>query len=276
MRLFGTSRTQHFVSAHLRGRGDLAGRVVVDLPAGEGTSAALLHELGAQVEPYDLFPAFFKVPGLECRPADLNGRLPIADAHADLVLCQEGIEHLPNQLAALMELNRILKPGGTLLLTTPNVSHLRARLSHLLLESDLHNRLPPTEVDSIWFSGAAPEPLYFGHLFLIPVQKLRILARLAGFSLARVLPGKASALALALGVLWPLLALVNLYAYASSVRRFPGLERAWKRQVYREVLWLNLHPEILFGKHLFLEFRKDGTPQQAAAGFHRKFRPATG
>jgi len=268
MRLFGSSNIKHFVAAHLRGRADLAGSTAVDIPAGAGQMSALLRELGAQVEAYDLFPEFFQAQGLECRPADLTQALPIADGHADLVLCQEGIEHLPDQLAALKELNRILKPGGTLLLTTPNISHLRAKLSQFLVESELYNRLPPNEIDSIWFAGPRPEPLYFGHIFLVGAQRLRILARLAGLTLQRVHTVKASGSSLLLGIFWPLVALANLYAYAASVRRHRHLDSAWVRGVYREVLQLNLNPNVLFGKHLFIEFRKESSPAEATARFH--------
>ncbi len=276
MKLFGTSNIKHFVSAHLRGRADLSGATVVDLPAGAGEMSAVLREQGATVEAYDLFPEFFAVPGLDCRRADLAEALPIATAHADLVLCQEGIEHLPDQLGALHEFNRILKPGGTLLLTTPNVSHLRARLSHFLVENDLYNRLPPNEVDSIWFSGSAGDQggaLYYGHIFLLGIQKLRVLARLAGFRLVRLHSVKASGSALLLGVCLPFVALANLYAYLASVRRNPHLEHDWKRSVYGEVLALSLNPNVLFGKHIFAEFAKESTPADAAGQFHKKHNP---
>ncbi|MCB0155726.1 MAG: class I SAM-dependent methyltransferase [Anaerolineae bacterium] len=48
-------------------------------------------------------------------------RFPFAEAEFDLVLCMEVIEHLayaPTHMLA--EAHRVLKPGGTLLLTTPN------------------------------------------------------------------------------------------------------------------------------------------------------------
>jgi len=52
---------------------------------------------------------------------------PYADASFDTVLCCELIEHLPSDPMHMMgEINRILKPGGHLLLTTPNVGSLRA------------------------------------------------------------------------------------------------------------------------------------------------------
>ena len=52
---------------------------------------------------------------------------PYADAAFDTVLCCELIEHLVNDPMAMMsEINRILKPGGHLVLTTPNIVSARA------------------------------------------------------------------------------------------------------------------------------------------------------
>ena len=53
-------------------------------------------------------------------------RFPYPDAHFSTVLCCELIEHLFADPMHLMgEVNRILKPGGHLLLTTPNIAALR-------------------------------------------------------------------------------------------------------------------------------------------------------
>jgi SAM-dependent methyltransferase len=52
---------------------------------------------------------------------------PYADASFDTVLCCELIEHLVNDPMAMMsEINRVLKPGGHLVLTTPNIISARA------------------------------------------------------------------------------------------------------------------------------------------------------
>jgi ubiquinone/menaquinone biosynthesis C-methylase UbiE len=45
--------------------------------------------------------------------------IPEPDASFDAVMCIEVLEHLPDPIGALRELTRILKPGGTLILTAP-------------------------------------------------------------------------------------------------------------------------------------------------------------
>lgn len=47
------------------------------------------------------------------------GALPIASEKADLILCTEVLEHLPEPRHALAEMRRVLAPGGVLILTTP-------------------------------------------------------------------------------------------------------------------------------------------------------------
>jgi SAM-dependent methyltransferase len=52
---------------------------------------------------------------------------PYSDEYFDTVLCGELIEHLPSDPMHMMsEVNRILKPGGHFVLTTPNICSMRA------------------------------------------------------------------------------------------------------------------------------------------------------
>jgi glycosyltransferase involved in cell wall biosynthesis/SAM-dependent methyltransferase len=54
-------------------------------------------------------------------------RFPYADEWFDTVLCCELLEHLTEDpMFMMVEINRILKPGGHLVLTTPNIGSLRA------------------------------------------------------------------------------------------------------------------------------------------------------
>jgi glycosyltransferase involved in cell wall biosynthesis/SAM-dependent methyltransferase len=52
---------------------------------------------------------------------------PYPDGYFSTILCCELIEHLPSDpIQMMMEINRVLKPGGHLVLTTPNITSLRA------------------------------------------------------------------------------------------------------------------------------------------------------
>ena len=127
-----------------------AGKKVVDFPAGNGISSRILEEIGATPIPFDLFPEYFTIEGLTCSRANISIGIPLADNTADGIICQEGIEHFADQFGAFKEFSRITKKGGTLLITTPNYSNLRAKLSYLLSESERFNSImPPNELDSI-------------------------------------------------------------------------------------------------------------------------------
>jgi ubiquinone/menaquinone biosynthesis C-methylase UbiE len=45
--------------------------------------------------------------------------IPVASESFDVVLCTEVLEHVPEPIAAIAEFSRILRPGGTVLLTAP-------------------------------------------------------------------------------------------------------------------------------------------------------------
>lgn len=80
-------------------------------------------------------------------------RFPYEDQSLATVLCCELIEHLPNDpVHMLAEINRILKPGGHLVLTTPNITSLRALSGilqgfHPMLYSDYVRPKASGEVD---------------------------------------------------------------------------------------------------------------------------------
>ncbi|NOR52236.1 MAG: methyltransferase domain-containing protein [Gammaproteobacteria bacterium] len=253
LKLFGSSDIKGFVSKYLN-KLNLKDQRIVDIPAGRGVTSKLLHDAGADVHPYDLFPEVFDVDGVQCKEADLMDGIPEPDGSADMVVCQEGIEHLPNQFAAFQEFNRILKPNGRLIITAPSISHLRAKVSNLLTESELYSRMPVNELDALWYANN--DKLYFGHIFLIGIQKLRVLAVSSGFKIRRIHTVKVSNGSLIYAVLYPLIVLVNLWSYVKNIYKNDGINRDEKRRVYREQVKWNIHPGILFGRHLFVEFDK--------------------
>ena len=95
---------------------------------------ALLQAEGVAVTALDLRPersqAFIERHGLDVRACDIEGeRWPFEDGTFDFALFTELLEHLRvDPLFALAELNRVLKPGGRVLLTTPNLYALKTVL----------------------------------------------------------------------------------------------------------------------------------------------------
>lgn len=69
-----------------------------------------------------------KKKGLDARIADVEEGLPFKNNSFDLVISSEVIEHVYDTDYFLKELNRVLKPNGTLVLTTPNLASLINRV----------------------------------------------------------------------------------------------------------------------------------------------------
>ena len=63
--------------------------------------------------------------------ADLDASLPFATNALDGISLIEVIEHIPEAEALVDEVARVLRPGGWLIVTTPNVAHLTYRIRSL-------------------------------------------------------------------------------------------------------------------------------------------------
>lgn len=115
-------RRHEVAYAHIVGR--CAGRRVLEAGSGEGYGAAMLAESGAQVICVDYDETAVAhtrrcYPQVEIVQGNLID-LPLPDASVDVVVNFQVIEHLWDQPAFLIECARVLRPGGELLISTPN------------------------------------------------------------------------------------------------------------------------------------------------------------
>ncbi len=95
---------------------------VLDLGAGDGRLGAELDAAQltvADVSPLALERAARRLPRATLAELDPDAPFPFADTAFDLVLCAETIEHVRDLQGLLSEVRRVLRPGGTLALTTP-------------------------------------------------------------------------------------------------------------------------------------------------------------
>jgi 2-polyprenyl-3-methyl-5-hydroxy-6-metoxy-1,4-benzoquinol methylase len=79
----------------------------------------------------DIDPSQFEVKGIKCKKVNANGRLPYKDNSFDVITCTEVIEHTENPWNLIRECHRVLKKGGTLILTTPNMDNWYSKLLFL-------------------------------------------------------------------------------------------------------------------------------------------------
>jgi SAM-dependent methyltransferase len=100
------------------------GANVLEAGCGEGYGAAALRERARSVLAVDADPAAAEhaartYPAIDVVRADLQ-KLPVADGALEVVTNLQVIEHLWGQEEFLAECARVLRPAGTLLITTPN------------------------------------------------------------------------------------------------------------------------------------------------------------
>lgn len=249
------------------------GKKVVDFPAGNGITSRILKEIGAIPIPMDLFPEYFEIEGLNCERANIRNGLPIEKKSVDALICQEGIEHFSDQYEALKEFNKVLKNNGTLLITTPNYSNIRARLSYLLSESERFNsKMPPNELDSVWMSKEEiTDEIYFGHIFLIGIQKLRVLAKLSGFRIKEYHFTRIKSTSFILFPLfYPFIFISNWISYRKNLRKNKDYDIKTKKEIYGEIFKLAINPKVLVGSHLMIEFEKEQDFENVAKGLRSK------
>ncbi len=223
----------------------------LDLPAGTGVNIDGIRRAGFEPLAADLFPEKAVEKGAESVRVDFTQPLPFADGSFAAVLCSEGIEHSPNQLQLIREFARVLRPGGTLMVTTPNVLNLRGRFAFLLTGHWGFNRLPINEATHVNAVSSEGTP-YIHHVFLISYFALRFLLKLAGFDELSVTTAKYSPTAVALApLLW-------LPVRLATGRLAARLRRAGHPDIAAELISHVMSADMLFGKKLILLARKKG------------------
>ncbi|GGZ11787.1 class I SAM-dependent methyltransferase [Streptomyces poonensis] len=161
-------------------------RTVLDMGCGDGTAAATAAPLlaGHRIIGVDwsqdvLRRARTRLPYV-VRGELSDGGLPFATAGADAVLFSEVVEHLVDPDGALEEIHRVLRPGGHLMLSTPN---LAAWYNRALLLAGVQ---PVFSEVSLRAVHGRPGTEVVGHLRLYTARALRSFVAASGFEVVRL------------------------------------------------------------------------------------------
>jgi ubiquinone/menaquinone biosynthesis C-methylase UbiE len=101
----------------------------------------------------------------------------IETSSIDRIISADTIEHIPDIYAATAEMFRVLKPGGYLVVNTPNIAFIKKRV--LLL----FGRFPSTSQNN---EGIGSDILFDGgHLHYLTFRSLKLILEKAGFKLVQ-------------------------------------------------------------------------------------------
>ena len=131
-----------FLLEHVR-----AGDRVLDLGCGDGAFAAALVQAGAAVTGVDVAAeavrrARERAPQAAIEQVPEGDALPLDEDAFDVVWAGEVLEHVADVVGLLADVRRVLRWGGTLLVTTPNLPRLAVALE-ALRGAPLEQRLDP-------------------------------------------------------------------------------------------------------------------------------------
>ena len=106
------------------------GQRVLELGTGPGTVTRILHAKGCKVTGVEMDPdtlatcAPFCERTLQANLEDPLWASPLAGETFDAIICADVLEHLRDPRPLLNQLHGFLKPGGSVLMSLPNASHL--------------------------------------------------------------------------------------------------------------------------------------------------------
>ena len=111
------------------------GARLLDIGCGDGRIAEEARACGARYVGVDVSSSaveFCRAKGLEAAECNLDQPLPFPDGSFDAVTVFEVLEHLFEPARALAQIARVLKPGGAVVGSVPNIAHLPNRVLLLL------------------------------------------------------------------------------------------------------------------------------------------------
>jgi len=189
---------------------------VLDVPAGHGALAKLLIDEGFDVSCCDLYPQIFELQDVPIDKGNLDEAFPYDDASFDSAVCIEGLEHIENPANAIREFGRVLKSGGSLIASVPNIMNVEERLKWLMYGYTSHFK--PLSRETIQRSrDAYPGMEEIGlHVNAISYSELRYLLEKSGFTVEKTMLDKRKRNT---WTYWPVVAAIRFFGLLTSKNR---------------------------------------------------------
>ena len=196
-------------------RAESRGRLL-DAPAGHGALAQLLIGEGFDVVCCDLYPEIFDLENVQIDKGNLDEIFPYENASFDSAVCIEGLEHIESPANAIREFGRVLKSGGSLIVSVPNIMNIEERLKWLMYGYTSHFK--PLSGEAIKrLRDAYPGMEEIGlHVNPIGYSELRYLLEKSGFKVEKTMIDKRKRNA---WTYWPVVAAIRLFGNLNSKKR---------------------------------------------------------
>ena len=220
---------------------------VVDAPCGSGAFTRRLAANAYTIHALDIdhLPA---VPVANQRVnavvADMDEPLPYRTDSIDAVVSIEGIEHIRRPWDFLCECGRVVKPGGWLFLTTPNVSSLRSRWRWYW--TGFHNKAKHP------LDEAHPQRRH--HINMRSFPELRYMLHTNGFRIEQVATNRVKP------VSWLYLPWAPVHYLGTRLATRKGAKSPEHARQIREVVQQMTTIPVLFGESLILVARREVNP----------------
>ena len=120
------------------------GASVVDVGAGQGAFSQRLQDSGFHVVSVDVNVLDFKAKDIDYVQVDFNSEKDISDfkdryaGKFDASIGMEVIEHVENPWEYIRFLSQLVKPGGIIFITTPNIESAMSKIQFLFTNEHAH------------------------------------------------------------------------------------------------------------------------------------------
>ena len=143
--------------------------VIIDIGCGYGHALPMLDQrfrperlIGFDIDPDTIEPARARSSACNCKTEFLTGNgaaIELPDQSVDMVFCHQTFHHIPDQVNAIQEFYRILKPGGVLLFAESCRRYIHSLLIRLLFRHPMDVQKTDLEyMDLIRQAGFIIEP----------------------------------------------------------------------------------------------------------------------
>jgi ubiquinone/menaquinone biosynthesis C-methylase UbiE len=161
---------------------DLQGGKVLDIGCGPGVLTENLLKRGCQVWNIDISEAMVEKAGQRMQFVEGRDRahfsvgdiekLEFPNKFFDAVLCVGVLEYLPDDILALKEIFRVLRPGGSVIFTVPNLASPFVLLEKtVVLIAKFLQKIFPDSSDSLLFRKDIIDRYYFPVRFNTVLKK---------------------------------------------------------------------------------------------------------